>query len=101
MTLTLRHTWPDRPFPKEDWLVFDDGVEVGRIELDTAAYRPEAQWSWALSGAADRAYQFQFGARPTGHAPSLEDAKAGWRAAYERWLAWKAEHPDQAERRGQ
>jgi len=51
--------------------------------------------------AADRAYQFQFGARPTGHAPSLEDAKAGWRAAYERWLAWKAEHPDQAERRGQ
>jgi hypothetical protein len=32
MALTLRRTWPDRPYPKEDWLVMDDGVEVGQIE---------------------------------------------------------------------
>jgi hypothetical protein len=31
MALTLRRTWPDSPHPKEDWLVLDDGVVVGRI----------------------------------------------------------------------
>jgi hypothetical protein len=41
MALALRRTWPDRPYPKEDWLVMDDGVEVGQIEQnDTAAGEP-------------------------------------------------------------
>jgi hypothetical protein len=53
MALTLRRTWPDRPYPKDDWLVMDDGVEVGQIEKnDTLAGEP--RWEWALSSAAWR-----------------------------------------------
>jgi hypothetical protein len=38
MALTLRRTWSDSPHPKEDWLVLDDGVVVGRIyENESAA----------------------------------------------------------------
>ena len=25
MSLTMRRTWPEEPFPKRDWLIVDDG----------------------------------------------------------------------------
>jgi hypothetical protein len=64
MPFTLRLSLPDRPHGPEDWLVLDDGVVVGNIEEDLAAWRPETRWSWALGGAADRA--FQHGIRGSG-----------------------------------
>ena len=88
MALTLRRTWPDRPHPKEDWLVLDDGIEVGQIEKnDTAAGEP--RWEWALTGATWCAYQH--GIRGSGVAPNLDAAKTAWREAYERWLNRKAD----------
>jgi hypothetical protein len=80
--LTLRPTWPR---PGNDWTVFDDGAEVGRIYEDNTARVPHVRWFWTLGGEAGRA--FQLGIIGIGRAPNLEDAKAGLRAAYEQWLA--------------
>jgi hypothetical protein len=72
-----------------DWLVLNDGVVVGRIYVNESAPRPGTSWYWALNGAAGEA--LQHGIRGSGLAPSLEDAKASWREAYDRWLSRKAD----------
>jgi hypothetical protein len=50
----------------------DDGVEVGRIHENLSTSRQQARWTWALSGAADRA--FQVGINDTGLARNLPAA---------------------------
>jgi hypothetical protein len=83
MALTLRRTWPDSPHRKEDWLVLDDGVVVGRIYENESAPRPGSSWYWALNSAAGEA--LQHGIRGSGLAPSLEAAKEAWRESYDKW----------------
>jgi hypothetical protein len=90
MALTLHRTWPDRPRPKDDWEIFDDGVPVGRIYENEASPNPASRWYWTLNGAAGGAWRH--GIRGGGLAPTLNDAKTAWREAYDNWLRRKPEH---------
>jgi hypothetical protein len=57
--------------------VFDGDREVGRIYL-IYGYGDRETWFWGVS--------FQLTGRTSyGHAVSLEEAKAGFRAEYEAW----------------
>lgn len=70
--LRLRRTWPDRD---DDWCVIAaTGAVVGRIYWSTA--HQVDPWLWFL----------QVSPVANGHAASLEEAKAAFRAAYERRL---------------
>jgi hypothetical protein len=83
MALTLRRTWPtEGRFPKPDWEIFDDGIQVGRVYEATGS--AGSRWFWAINGAAGRAASS--GIRASGLASSLEAAKAAWREHYEAWL---------------
>ena len=48
MLLTIRRTWPEEPFPKKNWLIIDDGEQVGRVYQDTDA--AGVRWFWAING---------------------------------------------------
>ena len=66
----------------EDYDVFDGDREVGRIYL-VDAYGGNETWVWGVS--------FQLtGRKCYGHATSLDDAKAAFKAEYE---SWQREHP--------
>jgi hypothetical protein len=56
MSLTLRRTLPDER-PRNDWVVLDDSVIVGRIYENDSTPNPESRWFWALNGAAGEALQ--------------------------------------------
>jgi hypothetical protein len=83
--------WPDER-PRNDWLVLDDGVVVGRIYENDSTPEPRSRWFWALNGAAGKA--LQHGIRGSGLAPSLEEAKTAWRENYDRWLECKSDRGD-------
>jgi hypothetical protein len=70
-TSRISGSWQD-----EDYDVFDGDQDVGRIyRLDD---RPDSNWFWGVS--------FQITKRKSyGYATSLEEAKAAFRAEYERW----------------
>jgi hypothetical protein len=60
----------------DDYDVFDGDREVGRIYCVTDM--PDSPWFWEVS--------FQLtGRKSYGHADSLEEAKAAFRAEYEAW----------------
>ena len=66
------------PWSEHDFDVFDGDRNVGRIY--GAGGRPDGQWIWGVS--------FQLtGKKRFGRSPSLDDAKAAFKAEY---LAWKA-----------
>jgi hypothetical protein len=61
----------------EDYGVFDGDRNVGRIYLVDAFGGTEI-WFWGVS--------FQLtGRKSYGHTPSLDEAKAAFKAEYERW----------------
>jgi hypothetical protein len=67
--------WSDgRPslHPEEDYSVREDGQAVGRIHRTGSGLVP-AGYVWSIYGQLDR-----------GFAPTLDEAKAEWQAAYER-----------------
>jgi hypothetical protein len=70
MTLTLR---PDRAFippyrDHQDWTVFEDGKEVGRIYEDRLASTPaELRWFWAWCTCGEELGRQQLRGRCTGH----------------------------------
>jgi hypothetical protein len=68
MPYTLRRTWPDR---EGDYVVRCDGVEVGRM-YRTHGVGGVMVWLWTI-----------YGTPLTGREPTLEEAKAQWRAAFE------------------
>jgi hypothetical protein len=82
MNLTLRRTWPTEPFPRQDWLIIDDGEQVGRVYLATGG--AGTRWFWAINGAAGRAASS--GITASGLAPTVEAAKAAFLQRYEQWL---------------
>jgi hypothetical protein len=68
-------TWSERDFD-----VFDADSDVGRIYRVTD--RPDSAWFWGVS--------FQLtGRKSYGRAPTLDEAKAAFRAEY---LAWRGAH---------
>lgn len=70
MALTLRRTkLSDNQ--DDDWQVIDAGKAVGRIYLTSGGMRG-AGYQWTI-----------YGSSKHGFADTIEDAKAGWRAAYE------------------
>jgi hypothetical protein len=84
MPLTLRPTGLSRDPNRLDWNVFDGGPEpVGRIYEDEAAPTEDARWFWAvqITGAHEAGTM-------TGRAPTVDEAKAAFQAAYEAWQAW-------------
>jgi hypothetical protein len=67
------------PWQQEDYDVFDGDQNVGRIYC-VNAYAGRESWFWGLS------FSFQLTARKSyGHVPTLEEAKAAFKAEYERW----------------
>ena len=78
--LTLRRANASRkggPWQHEDYDVFDGEHDVGRIYL-VDGYDGNEIWFWGVS--------FQLtGRKSYGHATSLEEAKAAFRAEYGRW----------------
>jgi hypothetical protein len=58
---------------EHDFDVFDGERDVGRI-----FQQMDGQWFWGVS--------LIVGRKSYGHAPSLDEAKAAFRAEYERWL---------------
>jgi hypothetical protein len=84
MHLTLRHTGLAPLDPNRwDWVVIDDGREVGRLYEDRHA-PPEMRWFWSfIAIGAHRA-----GIRTNGRAATLEEAKEQFRTNYRKWLVW-------------
>jgi len=86
MPLTLRRTGLSNDPSANDWVVIEDGTEIGRVYEDQAAPTADVRWFWAhwLMGSAREA-----GLRTHGRAATLEDAKAQFCAATERFREWK------------
>jgi hypothetical protein len=67
------------PWQQEDYDVFDGDQNVGRI-FCVNAYAGRESWFWGLS------FGFQLTSRKSyGDAPTLDAAKAAFKAEYERW----------------
>jgi hypothetical protein len=84
MQLSLRHTGLAPPeLDRKDYVVTDDGREVGRLYEDQYT-PPDMRWYWSILviGA------HQAGIKTSGHAATLEQAKADFQANYKRWLVW-------------
>jgi hypothetical protein len=79
MTLTLRPTRLSRDPDRNDWSIHEDGQEIGRLYEDPTATRPEIAWFWSITvmGPARRRV------KTDGRAPTLEEAKADFAAAWE------------------
>jgi hypothetical protein len=77
----LRSTWADRPPTNtvDDFLVRDGQKAVGRIYRSSG---PQQDWFWGV-------LDVEVGS-PRGHAASLDEAKAAFKAAY---AAWRARAP--------
>jgi hypothetical protein len=76
MRLTLRRTGLSRNPEANDWVVIEEGVEIGRIYEDFAISRAEVRWFWAHNLPNARG---QVSAH--GRAATFEDAKAQFAAA--------------------
>jgi hypothetical protein len=78
--LTIRPTWPEQRAagrPVDDFVVIDADRSVGRIYQTNAL---QEDWFWGAS-------LDVVGETMRGHAPSLDEAKAAFKAAH---LGWKS-----------
>jgi hypothetical protein len=48
MPLTLRPTRLSRYPDRNDWSIYEDGQEIGRLYEDPTATRPEIAWFWSI-----------------------------------------------------
>ena len=83
MPLTLRPTGLSGNPDANDWSVHEDGVEIGRFYEDLQATRSENRWFWSITVMGPA----RFRVRTDSRAPTLEQAKADFQAA---WAAFKA-----------
>jgi hypothetical protein len=85
MPLTLRRTGLSHDPNSNDWWVYEDGEEIGRI-YEATSVDADVRWLWAhwLLGPAREANLLTHG-----RAPTLEDAKAEFRTAIERFRRWR------------
>jgi len=86
MSLTLRPTdLSDNP-DRQDWSIYEDGVEIGRLYEDLQATDPHNRWYWSITlmGTARSLCQCE------GRAPTLDSGKAGFRSALQSFKAANA-----------
>jgi hypothetical protein len=85
MPLTMRPTGLASPAYAhlQDWTVLDDGGAVGRLYQDgSLSTPPELRWFWSVVVYMPPAT----GIVPSGKAPTLEEGKAQFEAAWRQWL---------------
>jgi hypothetical protein len=85
MPLTMRPTKLSSPVDKGrvDFTVYCGAWAVGRIYEHLEG--PEhLRWFWALNGMFGRPREI----KDNGHAPTLDEAKAQFEAAWQQWLEW-------------
>jgi hypothetical protein len=85
MPLTLGRTGLSRDPEANDWCVYEDGVEIGRIYEDMAVSRSEVRWFWAHNLPNARGQ-----VSVHGRAVTFEDAKAQFAAAVIASRAWRS-----------
>jgi hypothetical protein len=83
MPLTLRPTGLSGNPDRNDWSIYEDGVEIGRLYEDLQASRPEIRCFWSITVMGPARFRVRTGNR----AATLEQAKADFQAA---WDAFKA-----------
>ena len=64
---------------QERWSIHEDGQEIGRLYEDPTALRPENAWFWSIIVMGPPRHR----TKTDGRAPTLEDAKAQFAAAWE------------------
>jgi hypothetical protein len=64
---------------RNDWSIHEDGQEIGRLYEDRTASRPEIAWFWSIIVMGPARQRI----KTDGRAPTLEDAKAQFAAAWE------------------
>jgi hypothetical protein len=87
MALTLRPTGLQCPpaFQHlEDYSVYEDGTEIGRMYEAHAPARPDLAWLWSITVMGPARHKV----RTDGRAPTLEEAKADFQAAWNAFKAW-------------
>jgi hypothetical protein len=85
--LTLRPTRLSRDPDRHEWTVYEDGQEIGRLYEDRTASHPEIAWFWSIIVMGPARHRV----RTDGRAPTLEEAKAQFAAA---WTAFKVVQQD-------
>ena len=89
MNLTLLRTRLDR-VPTcahlHDYTVRDYFKPVGRLYQVRAPTRPELAWFWSITVHVDPRAEV----KTSGTAAELADARAAFRASWQKWLRWKA-----------
>jgi hypothetical protein len=77
MPLTLRPTGLSRDPNANDWSIYEDGAQIGRLYEDRQASRPETRWFWSITVMGPA----RFRVRTDGRAATLEQAKADFQDA--------------------
>ena len=85
MPLTMRPTGVESPVDKirQDFTIFSGRWEMGRIYEDRSGPL-NLRWFWSLHGIVGKPLAM----RTDGRAPTLDEAKAQFEAAWRQWLAW-------------
>ena len=83
MLLTLRPTGLSSDPNRQDWSILEDGAEIGRLYEDLQNTFAENRWYWCIQVMGPARFRCQC----EGRAPTLELAKAGFRAALQRFKA--------------
>jgi hypothetical protein len=85
MPLTMRPTGVESPVDKNrrDFTIFSGKWAMGRIYEDRGG-PVNLRWFWSLHGIVDKPLAM----RTDGRAPTLDEAKAQFEAAWRQWLAW-------------
>jgi len=79
MVLLLRPTGLSDDPERKDWSVIEGGAVVGRICEDLAVANPELRWFWSIFASRTNPRRLA----QTGRAPTLDEAKAQFRASWE------------------
>jgi hypothetical protein len=72
-----------RATTQSDYSVMIDGLNAGRIMLRPKAFG-HSLWFWTITGPA----MVQARLSSSGEAETLEDARLGFREAFDKWLDW-------------
>ena len=85
MSLTLRPTGLASPVDKDrgDYIVCSGDWAMGRIYEERGSPQ-HLRWYWSLHGILGKPLDM----RTDGRAPTLEAAKAEFKASWRKWLAW-------------
>jgi hypothetical protein len=83
MLLTVRPTGLSGNPDRNDWSIYEDGVEIGRLYEDRQTTQPENRWFWSITVMGPA----RFRVRTDSWAATIEQAKTDFQVA---WDAFKA-----------